>query len=197
MPDTQPPSRRRPWLATPLASLVLGAVLLADVLTLPAETAVGGFIAEKLRPEVHCDAPRAPMAYLVREDGALRLAEFDDPIAQAYRAGESDPEVYRAILNCEPDITRSGFWAITRASFDHSIRVRRRVDEALPKAELATARAMFAPYAVERGLSPEMGRYMAQGDGRASLIRWDGYLRNIGSLLVAIGFVLSLRWIIN
>ncbi len=197
MTDHPKPTRRRSWLATPLASLVLAGLLMADVLTLPSESSVGALVAERLRPELHCDAIRPPMAYLVSEGGVLRLVPFEDPLAHAFRSGDDDPEVHRAILTCEPEVAQTGAWAITRASFDHSIQVRRRQDEPLPEIEMREARAMFVPFAMERGITPEMGRHMAKGDGQASLIRWDGYLRNAGSLIVGLGLLVSLRWVID
>ncbi len=197
MADAPPPTRSRSFLCTPLASLVLGGLLLADVLTLPAESTAGAFVHEHLRPEIHCDAIRPPMAYLVNEGGALRLASFDDPVAHAYRSGQSDPEVHRAILTCEPGVISTGFWAITRTSFDHTMVVRRRADEPLPDEELAKARELFAPFAVELGVTPEMGGLLSQDDGRASLVRWEGYLRNAGSLVVGLGLLASLRWVVR
>ena len=189
--------RRRSWLATPLMSLLLAGLLMADVLTLPAESTAGAFVQAKLRPEVHCEAIRPPMAYLVNEGAGLRLASFNDPLAHEFRSGQADPEIHRAILSCEPEVISTGFWAVTRASFDHTMTVRRRQDGPLPAPELDEARAMFVPYAIENGVTPEMGEHMARGDGQASLIRWDGYLRNAGSLLVGIGLILSLRWVIG
>lgn len=197
MPDESPKPRRRSLLSTPAATLVLGALLMADVLTLPPETTAGAFVHEHLHPEsLHC-SQRPPLAYLVSEDDKLRLAEFSDPAAVEYRAGRGDPDVHRAILSCEPEVTRTGFWAITRASFDHTMRVRRRGGEELPAEEAARARTMFVPYAVENGLTPEVGEHMARGDGAKSLIRWEGYLRNIGSLVVGLGLLASLRWLFN
>lgn len=190
-----PRPRRRSLLFTPAATLLLGSLLLADVTTLPHETTAGAFVHKHLHPEhVHCDQP-PPLAYLVREGDQLRLADFDDPAAVAYRAGKGDPSINRAILRCDPEIERSGFWAITRERFDHTMTVRRRSGEALPEDEARRARALFAPFAVEHGLSPRVAAQMAQGDGVKTLIRWDGYLRNIGSLAVALAFLASLRWI--
>lgn len=194
--DQPSPPRRASRLQTPLVSALLALLLLGDVLTLPHETTVGALVHERLHPdEIHCDE-HPPLAYLVREDGELRLAAFDDPAAVAFRAGQDDPEIHRAILTCEPEVTSTGFWGVTRSSFDHTMTIRRRTDEPLPPHEAERARALFVPFALERGLPPVIATHMARGDGARTLIRWEGYLRNAGSLLVALALPFSLRWVV-
>ncbi len=185
----------------PITSLLLLALLLADVWFLPYHTLMGGystaghFINHQL---LNRDYPRGfrrrPQMSIIRSADGLTLKDPDiDSMDAISRARLQEPRDVMDLTYSPVDV-RMGFWAPTTHVQKHSILIT--FGENFTPDQRAAARRMFveASGAAEQ-LSFADFQTLATTDIDRTTTLWLGYIHNALAVAALILFLLSLRWV--
>jgi hypothetical protein len=173
---------RRPWMTVTLLT-----ALMVDACSLPSGSHLGA-----LTPSVmmRCGCRRPwNEAVAVQEGESIRLLTEDE-------AYELPADAVIASITCQPRSRRSGVWAITRETWDPTLRVTP-MARALTKAEMDQARAQYADM-VEReqwSSQADFAQMIRNNATPEHRVLWRGYLHNAITVLVGTLSVLSMTWI--